>query len=64
MGTICALSYVNLFMTHFERKLLYLYLNIFIYIPQIYRQYIFYIDRQQNTSTEVSKTVKYIAPIN
>ena len=64
MGTICALSYVNLFMTHSERKLIYLYLNIFIYIPQIYRQYIFYIDWQQNRSSEVSKTVKYIAPIN
>ena len=64
MGTICALSYVNHFMTHFERKLIYLYLNIFIYIPQIYRQYIFYIDWQQNRSSEVSKTVKYIAPIN
>ena len=63
MGTICALSYVNLFMTHL-RKLIYLYLNIFIYIPQIYRQYIFYIDRQQKRSSEVSKTVKYIAPIN
>ena len=52
MGTFRAPSYANIFI---EKKFKYplrkkihipIYQNIFTYVPQVYRRYIFYMDRQ------------------
>ena len=44
-GTICAPSYANIFMDHFERRLIYHLLRHFHLLPQIYRRYI-YMEKQ------------------
>ena len=51
-------------MDGFERKFIYPIINSFTFIPRVSKQCIFNIDRQQDRSTEVSKTGKYKAPIN
>ena len=65
MGTICAPSYANIFMDHFERTFIYQFIKTF---SLIYLRFIddifFYMDRKKNKSGTIFKRVKCKTPIN
>ena len=52
MGTICAPSYANIFMDHFERKLIYLFFKIFSLIYLRFIDDIFFISTGNKTDLE------------
>ena len=64
VGTICAPSYTNIFMDHFERKFIYPFIKTFslIYVRCI--DHIFLIWTGSETDLKKIKRVKYKTPIN